>query len=470
MNETTQTAIIPPTNTAISLDNDLISYNNSTYELVSKVAYLIGVPLRIFENEHEAPKIEIYKQLEFDKNARIIRNLCMLRTAIERNFRKINESMRLEYRSLFAISDIIPTDCIQKLSDDGISFIKKSSTKLAHHIIEINRLISDRINNCKSLFPIWINWDYIKDLFIMPNGLTESGTKKAAEVYYEKRSCYPYQVYINWIPADYGNMLYNDKKFATLLYFLNHDSFSAYSKVSDAGDFVKHTIYDFIEKSQKSVIVVDCENSDPYKLCATLRNLDSDIMQKISSIILFDDIHTATAWKILESYIDIPVEHILIERIKQNKSLVDIKLTARACQEHYQKRIDSFVIVSSDSDYWGLISSLPTAKFLVMVEHAKCGPDMKAALADSGIFYCYLDDFYSGNSEAIKTSALFQEMYRWIENSVHLNVHEMFESALRSTRIDMAPAERRQFYEKHIKQMSLKIEEDGNVKLMLKQG
>lgn len=38
-----------------------------TYELVSKVAYLIGVPLRIFENEHEPPKLELYDQLERDK-------------------------------------------------------------------------------------------------------------------------------------------------------------------------------------------------------------------------------------------------------------------------------------------------------------------------------------------------------------------------------------------------------------------
>ena len=33
-----------------------IAYKDSTYELVSKVAYLIGVPLRIFQNEHEPPK------------------------------------------------------------------------------------------------------------------------------------------------------------------------------------------------------------------------------------------------------------------------------------------------------------------------------------------------------------------------------------------------------------------------------
>ena len=36
-----------------------LAYKDSTYELVSKVAYLIGVPLRIFQNEHEPPKIEI---------------------------------------------------------------------------------------------------------------------------------------------------------------------------------------------------------------------------------------------------------------------------------------------------------------------------------------------------------------------------------------------------------------------------
>ena len=29
-----------------------IAYKDSTYDLVSKVAYLIWVPLRIFQNEH----------------------------------------------------------------------------------------------------------------------------------------------------------------------------------------------------------------------------------------------------------------------------------------------------------------------------------------------------------------------------------------------------------------------------------
>ena len=115
----------------IEYAGEQIAYKDSTYELVSKVAYLIGVPLRIFQNEHEPPKIEIYNRLEQDKNARIIRNLCIIRTAIERNYRKINDIMRMEYRGLLSMPEILPTSSMQQLSNDGISFIKKSSTKLS---------------------------------------------------------------------------------------------------------------------------------------------------------------------------------------------------------------------------------------------------------------------------------------------------------------------------------------------------
>lgn len=68
---------------AMASANDTISrgviekvfYENSTYDIVSKVAYLIGVPKHIFENEYEPPKINIFNQLEFDKPTRIVCNL-----------------------------------------------------------------------------------------------------------------------------------------------------------------------------------------------------------------------------------------------------------------------------------------------------------------------------------------------------------------------------------------------------------
>lgn len=450
------------------IDEEQARYKDSTYDIVSKVAYLIGVPKRIFELEHEPPKLDIYERMDRDKNARIIRHLCVIRTAIERGFKHISEKMKYQYRSILSMPEHIPEESIQQLTADGINFYRKSNTKLNQHIVEINRIISDRINNCRYLFPTWLNWDYIKQLFIMANGLSEDGTKEAANTYFSNLECYPYKIYINWIPHPYGNILYNDKKFVTILYQQHNDYFTEYSRVSDAGSFVKSNIYDFVEYAERVVMAVDCENSDPYRLCATLKGLDQDILSKIQKIMLFDDVHTVNAWRILESHTKIPVEHIMTERVKQSKSLVDIELTARTCMEHYKNNVDSFVLVSSDSDYWGLISSLPDARFLVMIEREKCGPDMKAALANSGIFYCYIDDFYSGNSEAIKNSALFNELYRYLDDALKLNVNDMLDAAISATRITMTTQEKRQFYDKHIRQMKLVIDPDGNVSIELR--
>lgn len=441
---------------------------DNTYEIISLVAYLIGVPKRIFEKEAEPPKLDIYQQLEQQKNARIIRHLCAVRTAIERNYRHINRKMQLEYKSLYSLPEYVPLDSIAQLSEDGVNFIKKSSSQPRHHIIEINRIISARINNCKNLFPIWLNWDYIRELFLMPEGLTEEGTKAAAQIYYDNLDQYPYHMYINWTPNNDGNILYNDKKFVTLLYKRHGDQFTKTSKVSDAGSRIKGGIYDFIADGEKIVVVVDCENSDPYKLCSVLKNLDYEFTRKISNIILFDDVHTAPAWGILERFTKIPVEHMTIERVNEGKSLVDIRLTARACQEHYQKQVDSFIIVSSDSDYWGLITSLPAARFLVMAEREKCGSSMKAALTESGIFSCYIDDFYSGNTEDIRMSALFREVYRYLDHSFHLNIYEMMDSVLRTTRIRMTNSEKQQFLDKYVRPMRILIGTDGEASIELK--
>lgn len=103
-----------------------------------------------------------------------------------------------------------------------------------------------------------------------------------------------------------------------------------------------------------------------------------------------------------------------------------------------------------------------------MIEREKCGPDMKAALANSGIFYCYIDDFYSGNSEEIKQNALFNELYRYLDQAISLNAEQLLDSAIAATRITMTTQERRQFYDKHIRNMSLVIGENGDVSIELK--
>lgn len=446
-------------------ENLKTDFQNSTFEIISKVAYLIGVPKRIFDNEYQNPQMSVFEELEKDKNARVIRHLCIIRTAIERCYKHLRQRFENEHRTFLTLPEYVPEESVKQLTEDRVIFFKKSNAHLYDQVIEINRLIADRINNCKALFPLWVDFSYIKNLFIMPNGLSRQGTEAEAKKFYANMQLYPYRMYINWVPEEVGNILFNDKKFLSLLYNWNVDEFNDFAKVSDAKYEVKQNIYDFIENGNNISVLVDCENSDPYKLVATLRNLDKEYTSKINSIVLFDDINTVSTWEILRNYTSIPVEHLMIERLKQNKSLVDATLIAKCCQLHYNNGVDSFIIVSSDSDYFALISQLnTTAKFLVMVEEANCGPDLKRALIENGIFYCYLDHFYTGNAQEIRYNAIFYEIKAYLKKATaYFNIKDMFREALKNTHVDMDKSEQRQFFEKYIKTIQMRFDSNGNV-------
>ncbi len=438
--------------------------NTDKYTIVSRVAFLVGVNKKYYETENSTLSIDEFNTLSKNKNATIIRNLCILRTAFERSYRNINEKMTRQYMGLMSIPEV-PNQSLMDLAAEGINLVRSNAT-LNDYIMETNRLISDRINNCKNLFPAWLEWKYLRELFIMPNGLTLKGLKAASAVYYANRSFYPFSVYINWKPEDRGNLFSSDRKFVGVLYEQNGDEFSDQSKVSDAGEETKANIYDFIRRSVKCVMVVDCENSDPYRLCSTLMGLDEMLLVKISKIILFNDVNTSSAWDILDHYTGIPVENKVIDRVKEDKSLVDITLATAVTKEFYKNDVDSFVLVSSDSDYWGLISTIEEAKFIVMVEHGKCGPDIKKKLDDQGIFYCYIDNFYSGDTGELKIRSLLRAARTYLDDHCSVNVNEMMNYALLSTRADLSPSERDDFYCKYVRDMYVEIDPDGKMVFM----
>ena len=112
-------------------------YENGTYMVISKFAYLIGVPTRIFENEHEPPQMEWYEKLQQDRNARIIRNLCMLRTAFERNYQNIYKAMRYDMKGIASMPEYVPRECVDQLTADGIS-IYRANAQPIQYIIDIN--------------------------------------------------------------------------------------------------------------------------------------------------------------------------------------------------------------------------------------------------------------------------------------------------------------------------------------------
>ena len=153
----------------------------------------------------------------------------------------------------------------------------------------------------------------------------------------------------------------------------------------------------------------------------------------------------------------------MINRLKEEKSLVDMKLAIGVANEFHENDIDSFVIVSSDSDYWALITSLPKAKFIVMAEKEKCGHDFRVTLEQKGIFYCFMDDVFTGNVDDLKIRALVAEFERYVDERVRFNVNDMVDTAFLNTRIELTEAAKKQFYRDYVRTMHLEVDDNGEV-------
>ena len=157
----------------------------------------------------------------------------------------------------------------------------------------------------------------------------------------------------------------------------------------------------------------------------------------------------------------------MIQRVKQDKSLTDMTLAVGVCKEFYSGHADSFVLLSSDSDYWALIRMLPEARFLVMVEYEKVGHDMRRAMEDAGVFYCYIDDFCTGNSDEVRLRAVLTQLQDKIDAQVNLNIRELMKETIREARAEMGTKEEARFYDRYIRQMKLEIDKEGNLRLVL---
>jgi len=432
----------------------------ATTSFVTVIGYLIGMDdekMRLHFEEHNG---DLIADLRNNKEATIIRYLCKLRTALMLHFKKTDHEMRFNLKNIDSLPWYSKED-INQLRKWGIEVIQTNS-RAENYTIIFNQLIHDHIDDCRNLFPDWVNWDYIRNLFIIPKRGKKNTLREEFDKYVTNLNFYPFQCYIHWNPTDSGNILLNDGKFLTLLYDQHGEEFLDRSKYRDATEGTKKSIYEFIDQSYKVAIVVDCENSDPYKLYGVIKNLDEEETGKIEKIVLYDDYHTSDAWDYLEKLIKIPVEHNEVERVSNRKSLVDVSMTAGICKAYYTERVTSFILCSSDSDFWGVISSLPDAEFLVFYEYSKCGKDIKDALSLRAIYHASMDDFYSGNADKLKKIVLRKALEREAEDLLGKNAWEITKRIHEDNHIEATEAELNSFYEKYVKTMRLKIGQDGS--------
>ena len=384
---------------------------NYNHEITSTISYLIGLDKKFFkpdEEERTFAAIERFEQLEKNRPAKILRSLCMMRNGFMNNFKYINQAIKGESSGIRAgihgLYEYVDEDAIKFLETCSIKF--KYTSWAADYIVEINKYIIDRVNNCKGLFQEFVNWQYVKNFIVMPNGTTENGCKEAADIFYANKECYPFFCYVNWryLDVERGKSLFNDFIFMSNLYEDNKDSFEKPELVCTNSDESNTRIANFLIDSDTEVII-DCENANPFFIYSFLQNISDENYDKISKIILFNDVNASSAWTTLaKTFDDIEFEEVLCERVVERKSLVDAKLITRTVKEYYVNNIKSFILVSSDSDFYGMIEELSDANFMLVMERKQTSFNMIETAESNGISYIYSEDYpYSDAYDFMKT-------------------------------------------------------------------
>ena len=425
-----------------------------TKEVVTTISYLIGVRKDILELNFAECKDTLDK-LYADREATVIRYLCKLRTALLQHFKKTDNAMHYDLKNLTSL-EWYDKDNIKQLEKWGFPIIQ-ANYRAEKYMYDFTKLINENIDKCSRLFYDWIVWDYIRDLFFIPKYQKAGVLKDEFAKYMGNIQHYPFQMFIHWQPADRGNIIYTDRKFLKVIYEMHGDTFTDFTKYRDADDETRNNIYNFIDNAEKTAIAVDCENSNPFKLYSVLKGLNPEELAKIEKITLYDDPNTTAGWDWLSKFTQIPVEHIEIDRVTDRKSLVDVRMTASVVTDFYRDGITSFIIVSSDSDYWGLIESLPNAHFLVMYEYEKIGTAIKSALTQHGIYYCAIDDFCSAATEDMKKAVLFAELEKHLPTIYGESPMELTQKLYEATRVTATRKEMENFCNRFVKTLKLKI-------------
>ena len=451
--------------------------------IVSITGYLIGVQKDIFGREF---RMATFEELEKKPEAKIIRCLCAIRTALLRHFSGISIQMRNNVIDLDKLTDYFEPEVFSYLKSQGIQFLR-ANTKPMKYLLRVNMLINERINRVQPLYPMWVEWPYIRKLFQMPKGGNEKDVSRTIDEFRENLNSYPYRCYLNWPigdvrayieepelelnPQPTGNILLNDRKFLILLYRINDAEFSEWKYVTDISEGVREGLGEFLESCRRIVLAVDCENSDPYKLCAVLKGLREAALRNevdghIEKIILYDDVHTIDAWEILKDYVRVPIEHCVTERVNEHKSLVDMQLAVGVAREHFKNQVDGFLLASSDSDFWGLIRSLPDAKFMVLLEREKYGDYLTETLNFNGIGYCVMDDF-AGHVDDIKSEALNRALLTYLSDHLEINLDNALEQIYPDLRLDFTEKQKRQYRDKIARALKIRIDNAGEMKIEL---
>lgn len=445
--------------------------------VVTTIAYLIGVSDEQLQNCNNFLDEEVEK-LRTNENATVIRHLCIVRNNILKSFYSIDNMLKDNVQRKDWNEELFGIESIKYLREKNFLILENYSERPCSEffIAYINQYLLEKIDSVKECIPSWVEFNYVKDLFLISGGYAGnrgsalkkntrniySTIKKAFDRYIKEKRYYPYQQYVSWhssLIAEGGNILSNDFKFLTSLYKTCGDRFTAIDKVRDAAESIKERIYDFIEEANKVVAVIDCENVDPYKFVSVILNLKEKTLRKIRVIKCYTDNNATWVWRHISKKIKIPVEIEIVERIKEDKSLVDQKMMGGIYKAFYQEGFDAVILVSSDSDFYSVISDMfkDGLKFFVLNEEEKTAQALVNKLDENKIQHCCIDIFGQDVVQSFKMEMVSEAVDYIIENKVNCDfgLTYLINRAFRSARVEGEDGqlikEKKAFYDKYIR-------------------
>ena len=136
-------------------------------------------------------------------------------------------------------------------------------------------------------------------------------------------------------------------------------------------------------------------------------------------------------------------------------------------KEFYQRNADSFLLISSDSDFWALINDLKEARFFILAEKMKCSIKFLDTLCRAGTPYGFIDHFCTGNCDHLKQKTLVAQLQKKLDSIFQVNISALLSDVIYENRAQMTPTEREQFFRRYIKPVRASITEDGELHLLL---
>ena len=433
-------------------------------EICIAIAYLIGVPWDTCSNMYPEKKDAYDKVKTLHPDCHIIHALCKLRTTLMRNEAQINRKLKYELKSLRTINET--AGIISEIN--AISDIQFTNETVIDDIAVIETELARRIDGVLTILPSWIEKKFIKNIFLIKGAQNNTKFQTEIKKYRQKRSMYPYSAYLNWTPRNAGNILLNDVRFLSVIYKDNGVEFNDKHKINNVNQHTLMSVYDYIKQASGRIkVIVDCENTDPYKFIAMLQTLNEDEIDKIDEILLYNDAQHTRIWNCVCESTAIPVTADNVERVVPNKSLVDIRMTYGITKAYYKDQIESFIIVSSDSDFWGVISAIPDADFLIIVDDTKTGQKIKEVFTNAAIKYCDMNDFDNNLSKKFKEKLIKSEFEMIVNQNLTDNIDTIIDRIDRTLFLNLNENERTQLKKDMSASIRAGIDDNGLIKLSI---